>query len=86
MKPSSGSAVRLDITRQKHQWHRFDVKITAPDVVIERQFGRDVLRILIQNLRKTGILRLGNVELKMERTQVARAVEMAEAVMREELC
>ena len=84
MKQLSGS-LTLDISRPKHSWNLFDVKITGPDVVVERRFSREVMRVLVTKLRETGILELGTVELTMDRTQVARAVEMAEAVMREEL-
>lgn len=78
--------ITLTVKKAGLNWHLFDITLTGPDVVATRRFNRTVLTILLTVFRKTGILRIGNLEasvpLAAERT---RMLEMAEAEMREEI-
>lgn len=90
MKLTSGfllsNGATIAITRPAHSWHDFDVKITCPDAVEQVRLGRLALRVVLQDFRKTGVLRVKRIELTVptitERIQV---IEQAEAVMREEI-
>ena len=78
--------VRLEVKPIRHSRHLFDVTLSGDDIVGERRISRDALRIIIREFRRTGLIRVGNAEANFPvMAERARACEMAEAVMREEI-
>lgn len=78
--------VRLEVKGVRHDRMRFDVTLTGPDVVAETRLHRDVLRIVLAEFRRTGRIQVRHLEADVpDMPQRTRMIEMAEAVMREEI-
>jgi len=78
--------VSLSVKAVRHSRAHFDVELSGDDIVGQRRLSRDVLRIILSEFRKTGRIRVGNAEANFtDKAERARACEMAEAVMREEI-